>query len=124
MMPASSPDVLVIGAGVAGLRAAVAAAAAGARVLVLESKAVLGGRATAFGDPHTGERVDNGQHVLLGCYEETFAFLRQVGTEERVRVQPNLEVDFVDPQGARSCLRLPPLPARRRYRACRSDKGP
>ncbi len=103
-------DVIVIGAGVAGLRAAAAAAARGAKVLVLESKAVLGGRATAFSDPQTGERVDNGQHVLLGCYEETFAFLREVGTDHRVHVQPSLEVGFVDAAGARSRLRLPQLP--------------
>jgi len=106
----TSTDVTVIGAGVAGLRAAVELAARGARVTVLEAKAVLGGRATAFDDPGTGERVDNGQHVMLGCYSETFAFLRQIGTEDRVRVQPSLEVDFVDRQGARSRLRLPALP--------------
>lgn len=111
MISMTSPDVIVIGAGVAGLRAAVTLAARGATVLVLESKAMLGGRATAFSDPQTGERVDNGQHVLLGCYDETFAFLRQVGTEARVLVQPNLEVDFVDRRGRRSRLRLPPLPA-------------
>lgn len=103
-------DVVVIGAGVAGLRAAVEAASRGARVCVLEAKALLGGRATAFDDPQTGERVDNGQHVLLGCYEETFAFLRQIGTDDRVRVQPHLEVDFVDRGGQRSRLSLPLLP--------------
>ena len=106
-----SPDVVVIGAGVAGLRAAVALAARGARVMVLEAKAVLGGRATAFTDPQTGERVDNGQHVMLGCYHEAFAFLRQIGTDDRVRVQPSLEVDFVDRAGVRSRLSLPGLPA-------------
>ena len=110
MSVASVPDVIVIGAGVAGLRAAVALAARGARVCVLESKAVLGGRATSFGDPQTGERVDNGQHVLLGCYDETFAFLRQIGTVERVQLQPNLDVEFIDRSGDRSRLRLPPLP--------------
>ena len=103
-------DVIVIGAGVAGLRAAVELAARGARVTVLESKAVLGGRATAFNDPQTGERVDNGQHVMLGCYHETFAFLQQIGTRDRVRVQPGLEVDFVDRAGERSRLSLPGLP--------------
>ena len=110
MTAAMSPDVIVIGAGVAGLRAAVALAARGARVVVLESKAVLGGRATAFSDPHTGERVDNGQHVLLGCYEETFAFLRQIGSDERVLVQSSLDVQFIDRAGVKSRLRLPPLP--------------
>ncbi|HUP39117.1 MAG TPA: hydroxysqualene dehydroxylase HpnE [Vicinamibacterales bacterium] len=106
----SAPDAIVIGAGVAGLRAGVQLAARGARVLLLESKAVLGGRATAFNDPQTGERVDNGQHVMLGCYHETFAFLRQIGTEDRVRVQAGLEVDFVDTAGERSRLSLPGLP--------------
>lgn len=105
-----SADTIVIGAGVAGLRAAVALAARGARVTVLEAKAVLGGRATAFTDPQTGDRVDNGQHVMLGCYHETFAFLRQIGAEDRVRVQPSLEVDFVDRAGKRSRLSLPVLP--------------
>ena len=110
MTSSTSPDIVVIGAGVAGLSAGVALAARGARVVVLESKAVLGGRATAFNDPQTGERVDNGQHVLLGCYEETFSFLRRVGTEDRVLVQPALEVDFVDRAGVASKLRLSSMP--------------
>ena len=95
----TSPDVIVIGAGVAGLRAAVELSARGARVRVLEAKAVLGGRATSFVDPQTGERVDNGQHVLVGCYRETFGFLATIGTDDRVRVQPNLDVEFVDRTG-------------------------
>jgi zeta-carotene desaturase len=106
----TSADVIVIGAGIAGLRAAVHLAARGARVTVLEAKAILGGRATAFVDPQTGERVDNGQHVMFGCYHETFAFLREIGTEDRIRVQPGLEVDFVDRAGERSRLSLPGLP--------------
>jgi hydroxysqualene dehydroxylase len=109
--PTRRPDVIVIGAGVAGLRAAVAAAARGAAVVVLEAKAVLGGRATAFTDPATGERVDNGQHVLLGCYDETLAFLRQIGTDQRVLMQSGLDVEFVDRQGVRSRLTCPSLPA-------------
>ena len=69
------PDVVVVGAGFAGLSAAVRLTMRGVRVLVLEARARLGGRATAFADAVTGEIVDNGQHVLLGCYTETLAFL-------------------------------------------------
>ena len=63
----NSYDAIVIGAGFAGLSAAVRMTKNGARVLVLEARARLGGRATAFPDRETGDLVDNGQHVLLGC---------------------------------------------------------
>lgn len=104
-------DAIVIGAGFAGLSAAARLAEAGARVLVLEVRPRLGGRATAFPDRASGELVDNGQHVLFGCYHETFAFLRRVGADEFVRVQPALAVPFLDEDGTRTELRCPPLPA-------------
>ena len=103
-------DIVVIGAGFAGLSAAARAAASGARVVVLEARARLGGRATAFADRETGELVDNGQHVLLGCYTGTFAFLRQIGASDRVRVQPQLAVTMIDRRGQRSRLSCPSLP--------------
>jgi len=103
-------DVAVIGAGVAGLAAAARLAESGRRVIVLEARGELGGRATAFVDRETGELVDNGQHVLFGCYHETFAFLRRIGAEGNVRVQPSLEVAYVGPDGVRSVLACPPWP--------------
>lgn len=103
-------DAIAIGAGVAGLSAASALAERGARVLVLEARPTLGGRVTAFTDPATGERVDNGQHVLFGCYHETFRFLRRIGAEAHVRVQPRLAVDMIDRGGRASRLACPPLP--------------
>ena len=104
-------DVAVIGGGVAGLAAATALAEAGQRVIVLEARGELGGRATAFRDRETGELVDNGQHVMFGCYHETFRFLRRIGAEANVRVQPTLEVPYLDPAGRRSLLRCPGWPA-------------
>jgi squalene-associated FAD-dependent desaturase len=110
-MAAAEFDVAVIGGGVAGLAAASALAEAGRRVVVLEARGALGGRATAFRDRATGELVDNGQHVLFGCYHETFRFLRRIGAENRVAVQPSLEVPYLDRSGRRSVLRCPPWPA-------------
>ena len=110
-MSASTADVIVIGAGVAGLAAAVSLVDRGAAVTVVEGRPGLGGRASSFIDPATGERVDNGQHILMGCYRETFAFLRRVGAMSRVRLQASLAVPSVDSAGRRSVLSCPPLPA-------------
>ncbi len=106
-----SLDAIVIGGGFAGLSAATALAERGARVLVVEARPTLGGRATAFTDPATGERVDNGQHVLFGCYHETFRFLRRIGAESHVRVQRHLAVDIIDRAGRWSRLACPALPS-------------
>ena len=105
------PDAIVIGAGFAGLSAATALADSGRRVLVLEARPSTGGRAASFADPATRERVDNGQHVMFGCYAETFAFLRRLGTDAHVYVQPRLEMDIVDRDGRASMLSCPALPA-------------
>lgn len=102
-------DAIVIGGGFAGLSAAVELTGRGARILLLEARPNLGGRATAFTDPQTGERLDNGQHVLLGCYHEAFAFLRTIGADSHVRLQTTLDVSFIDAGGRRSRLRCPPL---------------
>ena len=103
-------DVIVIGGGFAGLSAAADLASRGIGVLVLEARPSLGGRATAFKDPETGELVDNGQHVLLGCYHETFTFLRRIGAAANVHIPASLEVTFIDRAGRRTLLRCPPLP--------------
>ncbi len=106
-----SADVIVIGGGVAGFSAASALAEAGARVLVLEARPGLGGRATAFTDPETGERVDNGQHILMGCYADTLKLLDRIGASDRVRWQAGLALTMIDQLGHESVLKLPPLPS-------------
>lgn len=100
-------DAIVIGAGCAGLSAAAALADAGARVLVLEARPGLGGRATSFRDPETGERVDNGQHILMGCYQQTLVFLNRIGASDRVRWQAGLSLPMIDRRGYESVLKLP-----------------
>ena len=100
-------DVVVIGAGFAGLSAAARCAKRGKRVLVLEARSRLGGRATAFPDRETGELVDNGQHVLVGCYTDTLEFLREIGASDHVSTQAQLSVTMIDRRGRRSRLTCP-----------------
>jgi squalene-associated FAD-dependent desaturase len=107
----STSDVVIVGAGFAGLSAGAALAERGARVTVLDARPQLGGRATAFADRETGELVDNGQHVMFGCYRETLDFLRRIGAQGNVRVQPTMEIPYIDLLGRRSVLKCPPLPS-------------
>ncbi len=69
----------------------------------------MGGRATSFRDPETGERVDNGQHILMGCYDETLRFLHRIGSDDRVRWQAGLAVTMIDVRGHETTLKLPPV---------------
>ena len=102
---------VVVGGGFAGLSAAAALADRGARVLVFEARPSLGGRAASFTDPATGEPVDNGQHIVVGAYTETFEFLRRIRSESGVRMQPALSLDVVDSEGVRTRLECPGLPS-------------
>lgn len=103
--------VVVIGGGFAGLSAATALCERGARVALFEARPSLGGRAGAYTDPATGERVDNGQHVLFGCYHDTFGFLARIGGSRGVELQENLALDVIERGGRLSRLACPPWPA-------------
>jgi hydroxysqualene dehydroxylase len=107
---AEARDVVVIGGGFAGLSAAVALSERGFRVAVLERKPALGGRAYSFVDPETGDFVDNGQHVMMGCYAETLKFLGRIGARQLLVFKHDLEVEMLDRDGHRGFLRTARLP--------------
>ncbi|MBI5109396.1 MAG: FAD-dependent oxidoreductase [Rhodocyclales bacterium] len=69
----------VIGAGYAGMAAAVELATAGRQVDVFEASRIAGGRARAT--QIEGFTVDNGQHILVGAYSETLRLMRAVGVD-------------------------------------------
>jgi squalene-associated FAD-dependent desaturase len=87
-----TPDVLVVGAGFAGVAAATALAERGARVLVIETRQRPGGRAYSWIDPATGEVRDNGQHVLASFYDETLRLLDRLGTRSALEADPTLRL--------------------------------
>jgi squalene-associated FAD-dependent desaturase len=101
--------VAVIGAGLAGLAAAVALAGRGFRVTVLEARNRPGGRAGSFPDPETGQLVDACQHVSMGCCTNFHHFCRTVGIAHLLRPQPVLH--FMTPDRRVSRLRADALPA-------------
>jgi predicted NAD/FAD-binding protein len=76
----SAPRVAVVGGGWAGCAAAVELARA-ARVTLFEAARTLGGRARAVQAKEA--LLDNGQHIMLGAYDETLALLRRVGVDPK-----------------------------------------
>lgn len=104
-------DVIVLGGGTAGLSAAVDLASHGHRILLLEQKPHLGGRTYSFTDKHTGDAVDNGQHLLMGCYHATQRYLESIGSVHLAHLQPNLHIGFLHPVNGFAALSCPPLAA-------------
>jgi squalene-associated FAD-dependent desaturase len=87
--------VIVIGGGFAGLSAAAYLVKNKFKVTLLEASPKLGGRAYSFLDKETNTIIDNGQHILMGCYYETLKFLTLIGAKENFYFQKRLEVNFV-----------------------------
>jgi squalene-associated FAD-dependent desaturase len=101
-------DVVVVGAGVAGLSAAVALASAGAKVGLLERRPYIGGRAYSYVHPALEETVDS-QHVVLGCCTNLLDLCKQAGMVDSVRWYD--ELTFMEPGGRRSVMRAGGMPA-------------
>jgi zeta-carotene desaturase len=103
------PTVAVIGGGLAGLSAATALAARGYHIELFERRPYLGGRASSYEHPGTGEVVDNCQHVLLGCCTNLIDLYRRLGVEDQIRWYD--EMTFILPGGCSSVLKPSALPA-------------
>jgi len=110
MTDSNSYDCIVVGGGVAGVTAALAATDRGWRTALLERGRVLGGMARSFPDERMGGEMDCGQHVLMGCCTEYRALLRRLGTAHLAPVDERLDVLVVDEEGRRARLREASLP--------------
>ncbi|MHB1424574.1 MAG: hydroxysqualene dehydroxylase HpnE [Gemmataceae bacterium] len=108
-MRAGGGDVLIVGAGLAGLAAAAALGQRGLAVTLLEARQRLGGRAGSFTDAASGQTIDACQHVSMGSCTNFAHFCRTVGIAHFIQRQPVLW--FMTPDRRISRLRAGALPA-------------
>ncbi|PYC88087.1 phytoene dehydrogenase [Streptomyces tateyamensis] len=93
---------VVVGGGLAGITAALRLAEAGGSVTLLEARPRLGGLAFSF---RRGElTVDNGQHVFLRCCTAYRGLVDRLGAQDRVAIQPRLDVPVLAVHGERHRL--------------------
>ncbi|MFZ0720481.1 MAG: hydroxysqualene dehydroxylase HpnE [Xanthobacteraceae bacterium] len=91
-----SRTVHIIGAGLAGLSAALKLSARGEDVVMHEATAFAGGRCRSYHDASVGMTIDNGNHLLLSGNRAALDYLREVGAADRLIGPPAAEFQFVD----------------------------
>ena len=102
-------SVTVVGGGLAGIAAACALADSGYRVNLLERRPYLGGRASSYEHPGTGEVIDNCQHVLIGRCTSLLDLYRRLGVLDSIRWYNRFT--FLTPGGPPSVIQPGWLPA-------------
>jgi len=105
----TQPTVAIAGGGLAGLAAACALADSGFRVTLFERRPYLGGRASSYEHPGTGEVVDNCQHVLFRVCTNLVEFYQRIGVAQQIRWYD--EMTFLEPGGRATTMTSSFLPA-------------
>jgi squalene-associated FAD-dependent desaturase len=103
--------IAVLGAGFAGVSAALELARQGHQVEILERKPYVGGRAHSFREAKTGVVLDNGQHIFMGCYHACNRLFRLLGVENRLAKQEAMEVPYLQVGKNRIVLKAGEAPA-------------
>jgi squalene-associated FAD-dependent desaturase len=88
--------IYIIGAGLAGLSAAVALARKRVGVTLIEASAQAGGRCRSYLDPIIGMTLDNGNHLVLSGNRATYAYLNAIGSADRLIGPDEATLDFLD----------------------------
>jgi squalene-associated FAD-dependent desaturase len=96
----------IVGAGLAGLSAAVKLASQGVRVSVHEATNQAGGRCRSYYDATLGMTIDNGNHLVLSGNHAALNFLDKIGTRDQLPLPESADFPFVDlSTGARWTIR-------------------
>lgn len=111
-----SADVIIVGGGIAGVRAAIDLTDRRRRVLLFERSPSLGGRAGAHQHGRDG-LIDVGQHVYMGCCREYRRLLADLGTAHLAPLSRRLDLELIDAnpprsrrQTTRGAIKTAPLP--------------
>lgn len=94
--PPKSVDVAIVGAGLAGLTAAVGLVQQGVSVAVFERSEILGGRAASWTDDKTGVPIHIGPHILLSAYPNMKKLMGLLGTDHQVEWMDSNFIRLVD----------------------------
>ncbi len=86
----------VIGAGIAGLSAAVRLVGVGRKVIVHEAASFAGGRCRSYPDPTLGLVIDNGNHLLLSGNHQALDYLDRIGARETLHDPGAAIFEFAD----------------------------
>lgn len=105
---ADTADVVIIGGGCAGISAFKRLTDTRRRVLLLEKEKVLGGRAQSQNYPSPRLTLDNGQHMLMGCYAATFANVSTAKQQQYFKVFPYQTLTFGPSLGSPAVHRFNP----------------
>jgi squalene-associated FAD-dependent desaturase len=90
------PVVHVIGAGLAGIAAAVRLATGPYDIVLHEAARQAGGRCRSYFDSTLGMTIDNGNHLLLSGNCDARTFLAAIGAEDQLAGPPDADFAFVD----------------------------
>ncbi len=102
---ASPPrKVAVFGGGFSGMSAALHLSREGHQVELHEAKAYIGGRAHSFTEPKYGLNLDNGQHIMMGCYHHCMEMVHLLHAEDRLDCPDSLAVPYHNRDGRVSLL--------------------
>lgn len=91
--------VLIVGGGLSGLTSAYYLSEQNIKVTLLESSPKFGGRTYSLYNEIEHDWYDNGQHIMMGCYDETLELLKNIGTYNKLHIPESLEIPFVSSHG-------------------------
>jgi squalene-associated FAD-dependent desaturase len=86
----------IVGAGLAGLAAAIGLAGGPRKIVVHELARHAGGRCRSYFEPSFGATIDNGNHLLLSANHAALAYLKTIGSEDALVGPEQAEFAFAD----------------------------